>query len=79
MPTRSKDSTRKDEGVRCLFRGYLRYATVFGVVIVESGDDVPPRRVFRYAGTYCSCAALEWINICLSFFARASNCVGIAY
>ena len=48
MPTRSRDSTRKDEGVRCLFRGYLRYATVFGVVIVESAVGVPLRWVFRY-------------------------------
>jgi hypothetical protein len=44
MPTTSKDRARKDEGVRCLFRGYLRYATVFGVVIVESAG------VFRYGG-----------------------------
>jgi hypothetical protein len=44
------DVTRKDEGVRCLFRGYLRYATVFRVVIVESGVGVPLRRVFRYEG-----------------------------
>jgi hypothetical protein len=48
MPTTSKASIRKDEGARCLFRGYLRYATVFGVVIVESAVGVPLRWVFRY-------------------------------
>jgi hypothetical protein len=53
MPTISKDRTREDEGVRCLFRGYLRYATVFGVVIMESAVGVPLRRVFHY----------EWMDL----------------
>mgnify|MGYP003624114239 CR=1 FL=1 len=44
MPTTSQDNTRKDEGVRCLFRGYLRYATVVSVVIGESAV------AFRYGG-----------------------------
>jgi hypothetical protein len=50
MATLSKDSTREDEGFRCLFRGYLCYATIFRVVIVESVVGVPLRRVFRYEG-----------------------------
>lgn len=49
MPTTSKDSIGEDEGLRCLFRGYLRYATVFCVVIVESAVGIPLRRVFRHA------------------------------
>lgn len=57
MPTTCKNRARKDKRVRYLFRGYLRYATVVGVVVVESAAGVPLRRVLRYEGmdvTYTS-------------------------
>jgi hypothetical protein len=50
MPTTNKDGTRKKEGMRCVFQGYISHATVFGVVIVESAVGIPLCQVVCYEG-----------------------------